>query len=200
MVCHMMHHMSQPTKPLRLPQIVANIYDLLEPLETSDRTRVLQGVLGLLGEPVVPVAPSITPPAGAGSPGGGRGRIKGLKAAAWMSKHGITEDQLERVFHLDGQVDVIATPPGNNKREQTINAYLLIGAQHLLQTDDSKFTETEAVALCKQMGCHDAANHAQTRSKFGNRITGSKDGGYSLTTPGLDRVAALIKTIGTASS
>jgi len=62
-----------------------------------------------------------------------------------MRKHGITENQLERVFHLDGQIDVIATPPGKNKREQTINAYFLIGAQHLLQSDDSKFTEADAV-------------------------------------------------------
>jgi hypothetical protein len=116
-----------------------------------------------------------------------------------MRKYGVTVEQLERVFHLDGQFDVIATPPGSTKREQTINAYLLIGAQHLLQTDDSKFTESDALALCKQAGCHDSANHAQTRSKFGNRIAGTKDG-YSLTTPGLEQVAALVKALGTASA
>jgi len=72
--------MSQPTKPVRLPEIVATIYDLLEPLDTSDRTRVLQGVLGLLGELVVPAAPSAAQLAAASSTGSGQGRIKGPKA------------------------------------------------------------------------------------------------------------------------
>ena len=195
----MINLMSTPTKPVRLPDVVAKIYDLLDPLDASERARVLQSVLGLLGDSTVPLAAPLGAPLANENSTGGHGRIKGTKALQWMKKHGVTTDQLERVFHLDGQFDVIATPPGSTKREQTINAYLLVGAQHLLQTDDSKFTESDAVALCKQTGCHDSANHALTRSKFGNRIAGTKDS-YSLTTPGLDQVAGLIKTLGAASA
>jgi hypothetical protein len=108
----------------------------------------------------------------------------------------LTDELLERVFHFDGQCELIAAPPGTNKREQTINAYVLIGVQHLLQSDDSKFSDAAAVALCKRLGCYDQANHALTRTKFGNRLTGSKDSGYTLTVPGLDQAATLIKTIG----
>jgi len=195
----MIYHMNAPTKVVRLPDIVAKIYDLLDPLDASERARVLQSVLGLLGDSSAPLmAPTGTLPVEENSTGT-PGHVKGSKALQWMKKHGVTITMLEHVFHLDGQFDVIATPPGSTKREQTINAYLLIGAQHLLKTDDSKFTEAEAVALCKQTGCHDSANHATTRSKFGNRIAGTKDG-YSLTTPGLDQAAALIKTLGSASA
>jgi hypothetical protein len=114
----------------------------------------------------------------------------------WIRKHGLTDELLEKAFHFDGNGELIATPPGNNKREQTINAYVLLGAQHLLQNDDPRFTEAAAVALCKRFGCYDTANHALTRSKFGNKIQGSKDSGYSLTAPGLDQAAVLIRGLG----
>ena len=69
------------------------------------------------------------------------------------------------------------------------------GARGLLATDDSRFTEAEAVALCKKRGCYDKANHSITRGMFGNRISGSKDGGYVLTNPGHEDVAKVVKSM-----
>ena len=94
-----------------------------------------------------------------------------------------------------GKVDLIVSPPGKSVREQTLNAYVLIGAQHFLQNDEAKFSEADAVGLCKRTGCHDQANHAINRTRLGNRVTGSKDSGYTLTVPGLEQAAALIKTL-----
>jgi hypothetical protein len=127
------------------------------------------------------------------------GRIKGLKAAAWMKKYGITEAQLEQIFHLDGgKIEVIGSIPGKSMREQTLNAYLLAGIQQLLQSDEPKFSETGAVALCKQGGCHNVANHSNYRNGLGNRIAGAKDAGYTLTAPGLEQAAAIIRQAGSA--
>lgn len=189
--------MNLHTKQPRLPDIAAKIYDLLEPLDAQTRTKVLQGVLGLLGDSAVPEGSSTPATAHmvAGLGHASSRHVTGAKAQAWMGKHGLTDELLERVFHFDGQCEVITAPQGKNKREQTINAYVLIGAQHLLQNDDSKFSDASAVALCKKLGCLDQANHALTRTKFGNRLTGSKDTGYTLTVPGLDQAATLIKTI-----
>jgi len=195
--------MSQASKPVRLPDIAAKIYDLLDPLESSDRTKVLQGVLGLLGASAVsesPITPAGAPsPSGLGSSAISR-RVSGPKAQAWLRKHLVTDEQLERVFHFDGKVELIATPPGGNKREQTVNAYILLGLQHLLQDDEPKFSEEAAVDLCKRLGCYDSPNHAQTRTKFGNRVTGSKASGFTLTVPGLDEAANLVKTFASAGS
>lgn len=191
--------MDKTSKPVRLPDITAKIYDLLEPLDALTRSKVLQAALALLGEHTVleasPVPPGAALPTGGASVASSR-HVSGPKAQAWIRKHGLTDAQLEQVFHFDNdQVEMIAIPPGETNREKTINAYILIGAQHLLLQDEAKFTEGNAVAACKNLGCHDSANHAQTRSKFGNKISGSKDGGYVLTVPGLDQAAALIKEL-----
>lgn len=188
-------------KAPRLPDVVAKIYDLLEPLEAADRARVLQSVSGLLGD--VPITSGTGTPtsmaSGSSSTASPSGHARGAKAQAWMRKHALTDQQLETVFHFDGTGELIASPPGSTKREQTINAYLLLGAQELLANDEARFTEAAAVALCKRLGCHDNANHALTRSKFGNKVTGSKESGFALTVPGLDAAAAAIKQLAPAS-
>lgn len=188
-------------KPPRVPEVAAKVYELLEPFEAVDRSRVLQGVLALFGDETASGAgTAVTSVANGGSstasPGG---HAKGPRAQAWLRKHALTDGQLETVFHFDGSAELIAAPPGSTKREQTINAYLLLGAQELLANDEAKFTEAAAVALCKKLGCHDNANHALTRTKFGNKITGSKESGYALTVPGLDAAAAAIKQLAPSS-
>ena len=184
---------------MRIPDIATKIYDLLEPLDSATRKRVIQGALGLLGDPEVPATAATTsaalafddaPPTAAGA----SGRIKGPRAAAWMRKYGLTAQQLEQIFHLDGgKIEVIGSIPGKSMREQTLNAYLLAGVQQLLQGDEPRFSETGVVALCKQGGCHNAANHSNYRNALGNRVAGAKDAGYTLTAPGLEQAAAMIK-------
>lgn len=193
--------MTTSKKAPRLPEVAAKIYDLMEPLDAADRSRVLQGVLGLLGEESITSGVGAPTPmaSGGSSAASPSGHARGAKAQAWLRKHALTDQQLETIFHFDGNVELIAIPPGSTKREQTINAYLLLGAQELLANDEPRFTETNAVALCKRLGCYDGANHALTRSKFGNRITGSKESGYALTVPGLDAAAAAIKQLAPAS-
>lgn len=195
----MLPHMTHSSAP-RLPEIVGQIYELLLPLDAQTQVRVLKSALGLLGEASEEALQILSLSKRRTGSGAETDDASGLpfgpKAKAWARRHGLTDGMLENAFHFDSNFELIAKPPGKNNREKTINAYILIGVQHFLQSDDTKFNEAAAVAICKRFGCHDATNHAQTRGKFGNKIQGSKDSGYTLTVPGLDHAAAIIKAIG----
>ena len=45
----------------------------------------------------------------------------------------------------------------------------------------------------QDQGCYDATNHAKVCKAFGNKLRGSKKGGWQLTAPGLAAAAELIK-------
>lgn len=181
-----------------LPDIVGDIYKLLKPLESSDRLKVVKSAMTLLGE----VAASMDNSSGGGGGGGGiggggGGSAYGTKAARWMKQYEISDSTLEEFFHKDGDtVEVIVSEvPGDGKRGKSQNCYLLSGVRALLESDEPKFTEAEAVSLCKHMGCHDQANHAKTRSSLGNVVAGNKTSGFTLPAPGLRAAAELVKAM-----
>ncbi len=174
-----------------IPGIAERIYKLLQPLNPEDRQKVLAGVLGMLGE----TAPAVAAAEGAGKERAGAGF--GTKATHWMRSNNLTKEELQSVFELgDGSIELLAVKvPGKTKKEQSINSYLLVGAKSLLAGDDPKFADKEAVAYCKQAGCHDVANHASTRDSLGSKVSGNKSTGFKLSTPGLQAAAQLIKQI-----
>lgn len=169
--------------------IVGKIVDLLTPLSSEERGRVISASLTLLGESTT----SDT------SNKGDEGAVNNAtgKAKTWQKQNSITTNQLGHVFHDDnGKIDVIVGEmPGKDKKEKTLNAYLLVGTAQLLISGDAKFTDKEARALCSSSGCYDGANHAKTLKGKGNWFTGSKEKGWILTAPGLKHAATLIKTI-----
>lgn len=177
-----------------LPEIVSEVYALLEPLESPERQKVIGSVMTLLGEHLV-AAPKSN--GTAGTPVQAGTSSFGPKASRWLDQNQISMQAVEEVFHCDGtDVEVIASEiPGNGKRAQTHNCYLLAGVRSLLATDDAKFTDDEAISLCKNMGCHDSANHAKTRSELGNYVAGSKNAGFTLPAPGLRAAAGLLKSM-----
>lgn len=175
-----------------LPDIVGDIYKLIEPLEPSDRLRVVKSAMTLLGEGASPVEAS----SGPADFGGGMGGSKfGTKATRWMKQYGISDADIEEIFHKEGDaVEVIVHEiSGDGKRGKSRSCYLLAGVRSLLAFDEPKFTEAEAVNLCKEMGCHDQPNHAKTRDSFGNVVAGSKQSGWTLPGPGLRAAAELVK-------
>jgi hypothetical protein len=177
---------------LRLPDVVAKLYELLEPLDKSTRGKAIRSVLALFDDDVSSVSVGISDSA----PVTNSRFPLGKRAHAWAKRNSVTDEMLEQCFHFEsGNVEMLTSPPGANKREQTINAYLLVGLEAFLATDDPRFADGAAVAACRKHGCYDAGNHAQTRSLFGNRVSGSKESGFILTTPGLDQAAALVKSI-----
>jgi hypothetical protein len=116
-------------------------------------------------------------------------------ATQWTKKNAVTAAHLEQYFHVeDGAATAIALPGVTTKRsEQVINTYLVQGIVGLLTNGEPAFTDEDARKLCEHFGCYDTTNHAKYTKEFGNRITGSKAGGWRLTAPGLTAAAELIK-------
>lgn len=175
-----------------LPGIVSGVYKLLEPLDPTDRAKVVRSALTLLGDESNSPGSSAS---GNSDSGAGNGGFFGTKANRWMSQNGIDESTLSEIFHKDGtEVEIIVNDvPGEGKRGKSQNCYLLSGIRSFLESDEAKFSESDAVALCKHMGCHDSANHAKTRTSLGNLVAGTKTSGYTLPAPGLRAAAELVK-------
>ena len=184
---------------VNIPKTAAAVFDLLDPLESDDRQKVIRGALAMLGDPV----------SGGASTAGVYTEddsvdINGLgpRARKWLQKYSISSEQLEHVFHFDGgNVELLDIEvPGNSKRQQTVNSYLLVGAKQFIATDEPKFDDKSAMEYCKRNGCHDSANHATNRNAIGNRVSGSKNTGYSLSVPGLKEAADVIKQAAEAAA
>lgn len=172
---------------------MTKVVEVLSPLSSEDRARVIGAALALMGDaqsktaPLKPVEPELDDAEfGPLSP----------RARSWMSQHGVSAAELQQMFHaVNGEVEVIATIPGRNKKDQTYNAYVLAGLSQLLATGTPAFTDKAARALCEASGCYDSANHAAHLKAKGNEFTGSKDKGWTLTAPGLRRAADMVKEL-----
>jgi hypothetical protein len=175
-----------------LIEVTSRLYELLHPLEPDERARALAAVRALLGDP--PVSDRGEAKSDERAPGE---RGYGPQAARWMDQNAVSPEQVENVLHVDnGVVEIIASGiPGAGKKEQTLNCYLLVGLRELFRAGAPKFSETDAVALCQHMGCHDKSNHSVIRKGFGNSVAGNKDSGYLLPAPGLKAAAELVKTL-----
>jgi hypothetical protein len=183
-----------------ITEVTGEVFGLLSPLSPEDRKRVINAVFALLGDPV-PSGASATADkgkAGASLPEG----LFGAKARVWLAQHHLTKERLERVFYFqDGRADIhLTTVAGASKREQTLNCYLLVGAKAYLETDNSKFTDGDAIALCKHTQAYDKNNHTTNRGELGNWVTGTRENGFSLTGPGLKAAAELLAKISGAPS
>jgi len=169
--------------------IVGKIVDLLTPLSSEERGRVVSASLTLLGETTIAGTTNKDEDGGTVTTSG--------KAKTWQKQNSITANQLNQVFHNgDGKTDVIVGEmPGKNKKEKTLNAYVLTGIAQLLISGEAKFTDKEARALCSGVGCYDSPNHATTLKAKGNWFTGTKEKGWALTAPGLKHAASLVKNL-----
>src|SRR5438132_14368733 len=112
--------MTKDATPPKVPEIAGKIYELLEPLDGSTRTKVLQGALGMLGEPAPDVHGDSSAKRGSRT-GGASLFASGAKARAWLQTNSITDEALKNMFHLhNGQVDLTANP-GVTKQQESIN-------------------------------------------------------------------------------
>lgn len=181
-------------KSPNLPDVVGDIYKLLDPLESADRQKVIKSAMMLLGENV---NSGVAAEASNGFSGSDDESAFGVKATRWMGQNRIAASAIDEIFHKDGDnVEIIVGEvPGRGNKGKSQNCYLLSGVRTLLKSDDPKFTDAEAVSLCKHMGCYDQANHAKTRSDLGNIVAGSKASGFALPAPGLRAAAELIKNM-----
>jgi hypothetical protein len=172
---------------------MTKVVEVLSPLSSEDRARVIGAALALLGD----VQSKIAAPKSAESKlDDAEFGTFSPRARSWMNQHGVSAVELQQIFHVaDEQVEVVATVPGRNKKDQTYNAYVLTGLGQLLATGAPAFTDKAARALCEVSGCYDSANHAAHMKDKGNEFIGSKDKGWTLTAPGLKRAAEIVKEL-----
>ena len=169
-------------------KVLKEVVELLAPLSSDERGRVMRAAMGYFGETPAIVEEDIGNVAGA---------VEGLspRARVWMKQNSVTSDQLQQVFHMSGDsIEVIAPQmPGKNKKEQTYNAYVISGIAQFLLNGNASFDDKAARGLCERSGCYDNANHSAHLRNRGNEFTGSKEKGWTLTAPGLKRGADLVK-------
>jgi hypothetical protein len=176
-------------------EATTKLVELLKPLPSAERKRAIQAAMILLGEDQSRDVVAFESPEKRAEETGNVGALP-LRARTWMKQNDISATQLEQVFHLGKEgIEIIAAIPGRNKKEQTYNAYILVGLSQLLLTGNAVFQDKPARALCESSGCYDVANHGAHLKNRGNEFTGTKDKGWTLTVPGLRRAAEIVKEI-----
>lgn len=185
-----------------LSVVAGKIVAILEPLSQEERSKVLKGALALLGEPLPPAFPQPLAPQGSPEEFIFNGRKLGPAAARFVKQFGLSREALEQSFHFgEGGVEIIAhVIPGSTKKEQTVNAYVLVGIKALLATDLPSFSDKEGIAFCKYVGCYDKNNHTTNRNSAGNRIAGARETGFTLPAPGLRAGAEIVKQIASSNA
>ncbi len=114
-----------------------------------------------------------------------------------LKQHGISDRQLDHVFDRgrDGLELIAVAAPGTKAKDQVVNIYLLMGSKALLETGEPVFGDKEARTVCERFGCLDPKHHAEYLTSAGNKLSGSKERGWRVTTPGMSAAASLIKQI-----
>lgn len=182
--------------------MMTKVYELLLPLDSDERMRVISSTLTLLGEQQagVTLGHGRTPSQESfGTPGllsTAEGANPDVRVQRWMSQNGVPQSKLEEVFHLAGDsVELIASDvPGKSKREKTVNCYLLVGLRAFL-SGAAKFSDNEALAFCQHMKAYDRNNHTENRKALGNKVSGGRAEGFTLSAPGLRAAAELLREL-----
>jgi hypothetical protein len=178
---------------LNQTEILAQVIELLTPLNSEERQRIVQASLTFLGEKSTGLPTRLS----SDITDGEEDVDLPIRARGWLKQNGILIEQIQQVLHLSsGQVEVIASDiPGSSTKERTVNAYVLAGLAKFLLSGEMKFDDKFAREVCAKSGCFDATNHSTYLKGRGNLFTGTKDAGWALTAPGLKQAAELIKTL-----
>lgn len=175
----------------KLTKVTEDLVELLTPLASEDRRRVVQAAFVLLGEAAPPLEPSNL---GSGDSEHHGDSTLPAKALSWIKQNGLSREGLEDIFHFgEGTVEYIRSElPGKSDREKAVNAYLLTGLTSLLTTGEPKFSDQAARAMCTTFGCYDATNHNKAMKATGSSLAGTKEKGWTLTAPGLKAAAKIV--------
>jgi hypothetical protein len=186
--------------------LVNGLYDLLLPINDVEvRKRAIKSVLVMLGDDPVMVDQKNK------SSKGGDDVLENeeedtagdfnLKTKTWMRQNKLTAQHLGHVFHIDGEtVDIIAhNVPGANLSEQVANTYVLVGLRELIRNENPHFDDETARAECERLGTHGKSNHSRYVKSLGNKVTGSTNAGWTLTSPGLKAGAEIVKALATSA-
>jgi hypothetical protein len=181
----------------KMTEVVTTLVDALTIFDSGERRRIIKAALTILEEGEI----DIDPPKNSSKdnralPAAGMENIH-LNAQRWLKQNGLSRDDLDHVFQIEsGSADVLrVTLPGKKKAENTHSAYVLTGLKAFIVSGDPTLDDKTARQLCKDLGCYDESHHSEIISAIGNVLSGAKNSGYKLTTPGLTAGATLIKKL-----
>lgn len=168
------------------------IVELLTPLDSEERHRVVTAALTLLGDTQTQVSENLDTRFSLDTKFEIHPRV-----TSWLSQNNLSVVDLERVYFIqDDRIElIIHDVPGNNRAEKATNIYILCGIIGFLSEGTPSFQDDLARKYCIQLGCYDKNNHSKTLKKIGNSIIGNKKQGWTLTSPGLDNAAEIIYKI-----
>lgn len=180
---------------LSITEATANLHSILEPFPPQERTRPIQAVLVLLGDPLPPRVAATSTILGTGSEGTDAASELPLQTKAWMQKYTLSLNAIESLIHIDGANATVIELPTNDAsaKQKTRICYLMTGLAALFSNGEPSFADEAAREVCRHFGCYDQKNHATYVKALGNSVAGSKSAGWKLTTPGLSAVASLIR-------
>lgn len=166
------------------------VIDVLEPLDSDHRQRLVAAAMTYLGESSMPAQMSrgrVAEPQNESAASGYLPRVQ-----AWITQNKLTQEQLNNVFHKNGDTySVIGVVPGSGSKG-VLNNYLLVGIAKFLETGEPSFDDQSARDACEAAGCYDGNNHSKYVAQKGNLFSGEKKAGWSITQPGLVQSAKLI--------
>jgi len=137
--------------------------------------------------------PNTTPLAGRGTTSGLDASKLPMRVKAFMKKHSVTAQQLERLFHIEGKEYAPIWELTTTKfAAAQIQTSLLQSLQRALASGEFSFDRDEVRTQCKDRG-DDTANFNVNFKNRKNYFSGlDKDGLVSLTDEGMKALAALV--------
>jgi len=117
----------------------------------------------------------------------------------FFTQCGISEDQWKRVFNHDGTQYIIIINVNSLKEKvnskKQVKLALLLGIKNLFETGAADIQKDMLVDTCKNYACHDPKNFSTNMKKQRNLFLPKGDG-WTLTMPGREKAAEIIKELG----
>jgi len=172
------------------PKVLVALIEVLQPHTDTIRIRSVESALKFLGTDWCSKA-TTTPSSGPPPKDPEVTSAPPRRAAVWLAQNKLDDEMLNSVFHRTptGVELIVHELPAHSNKERVQQCYLLCGVRALLSTGEPKFSDEDARATCRELGCYDRDNHANYVKATGNLLAGSKSAGFELTQPGL-RIAA----------
>ena len=109
----------------------------------------------------------------------------------------VAREEIERIFHFDGVAYniIVGDLKISSTAQRQIRLALLLGIKNLLETGtEAVVGRTELIEICKKYSAYGAANFS-THMKSHRQFFLEKSGGWTLTVPGQQKAAELIKEL-----
>jgi hypothetical protein len=116
-------------------------------------------------------------------------------AKKWMRRNGLESEKLSSIFSLGvDEIDLVAkSVPGKGKKERMHSVFLLKGVASYLGSGSPRFSYDQVKEALVHYDGFDSSNFAAFLKTLAPEVSGSKEGGFTLTARGLTNATALLK-------